>query len=69
MPILRLKAFKRGVVDGNARWLTVWGLLLGARVLKRIAHPKPDVECFELRPGQTLLVTEIDRSEAVQPGS
>ncbi|MEO7557341.1 MAG: hypothetical protein ABIV94_12140 [Acidimicrobiales bacterium] len=69
LPILRLRAFKRGVVDGNTRWLTVWGLLVGARVLKRLANPKPDVECFELRPGQTLLITEIKRSDEVEAGS
>lgn len=63
LPRLRLRAFKHGVVDGNSRWLAVWGALAAARLLKRLMRPKPVVERFALQPGQTLVITDLGESE------
>ena len=67
LPALRLRALRRGVFGGDNRWLAVWGLLASARVLKRLAAPKPVVERFVLRPGETLTITDLGSEEAHAP--
>jgi len=64
LPALRLKALRRGVFGGDNRWLAVWGLLASARVLRRLATPKPVVERFVLRPGETLTITDLGSEDA-----
>lgn len=64
IPALRLKALRRGVFGGDNKWLAVWGLLASARVLKRLATPKPVVERFVLRPGETLTITDLGSEDA-----
>jgi hypothetical protein len=67
LPALRLRALRRGVFGGDNRWLAVWGLLASARLLKRLATPKPVVERFVLRPGETLTISDLGSEDLAAP--
>ncbi|GEM_PF-2290389 len=61
---LRRAGMRKGVVGGDSRWLSIWLLIGGFQLLRRIAKPKPAVERIELRPGETIVVTDLGRPEA-----
>jgi len=55
--LLRTRAFSRGVLGGNRGWLVLWGVLVGARVVRRVAGNKPRVLlCEPLAPGEVLVI-------------
>jgi hypothetical protein len=67
LPALRLKALREGVFGGNSRWLALWGVLVTARLVKRLAADKPVVERFVLGPGQALLITDLASDQQPAP--
>ena len=60
---LRTRGYYKGVLGGNRRWLAVWGAIMTWRVLARVMGSKPVKERFELKPGQTLLITDLGAPE------
>jgi hypothetical protein len=62
---LRELAFRRGVVGSSRAWLGVWGTITTVRLVKRLATPKPVVERFTLKPGETLVISDLGESEPV----
>lgn len=61
--LLRRRGLRNGVIGGNRRWLTIWVVVVAAQAVHKLTKPKPVVEKFELKPGETLYVTDLGVSE------
>jgi hypothetical protein len=62
--ILRRTGMRKGVLGGNRRWLTIWAVVATGQLLRRLLKQKPVIERFELKPGQTITVTDLGVDEA-----
>lgn len=66
---LRQRATVKGPFGGSRGWTAVWAVLMGARLLRRITRKKPEILLTEeIRPGETLLISGIDREPRVLGG-
>lgn len=61
--MLRRTARRRGLRGGDSRWLSVWIALAGLGLVRRVVARKPVIEQFELRPGETIMVTDFGISQ------
>jgi hypothetical protein len=61
---LRGRGLRKGVLGGNRRWLTVWAVVFTAQTVHKLLKPKPVVERVKLRPGETLVITDLGVPEA-----
>jgi len=59
--MLRRQAMRRSVQSGDHRWFSIWILLAGAQLIHRVTSAKPVIERLELRPGETIMITDIGR--------
>jgi hypothetical protein len=67
---LRRRATLKGPFGGSREWTILWALLLGLRLLRRITTKKPEILLTErVGPGETLVITGIDREPRVLGGS
>ena len=67
---LRRRATLKGPFGGSRGWTAVWAVLLGVRLLKRLASSKPEVLLREeVKPGESLLISGIDREPRIIGGS
>jgi hypothetical protein len=57
--MLRGQGLRKGVLGGNRRWLTIWVVVAAAQTVHKITKPKPVVERFELKPGETLVIRDL----------
>ena len=57
--LLRNRGLRNGVIGGNRRWLTIWAVIVSAQVLHRLLKTKPVVAKYELKPGETVTVTDL----------
>ena len=63
------RAQVRGLLGGSRGWTFVWGLMFGARLVRRIAGHKPEVVYREkLRPGEVLVIRDGERPVQVLGG-
>jgi hypothetical protein len=62
--VLRLRGLRRGVVGGNRRWLTIWAVIFTAQTVHKVMKPKPVVERFQLKPGETVVITDMGVPES-----
>jgi hypothetical protein len=62
--LLRGQGLRKGVIGGNRRWLTIWAVVFAAQTAHKLMKPKPVVERFTLKPGETLLISDF--GEAVE---
>jgi len=60
---LRRTGLRKGVIGGDRLWMSVWVLVVGARLIRKLAAPKPVIEHFDLGPGQTIVVTDLGPAE------
>jgi len=58
---LRRYAWRRGVGEGRHGWFSLWIVVAGAQVIRRFTVARPVVERMELRPGETIVVTDLGR--------
>jgi hypothetical protein len=56
---LRGRGLRNGVLGGNRRWLTIWAVIFTAQTVHKVMKPKPVVERFELKPGETVVITDL----------
>jgi hypothetical protein len=56
---LRGRGLRQGVLGGNRRWLTVWAVIFTAQTVHKVMKPKPVVERLTLRPGESVLITDL----------
>jgi hypothetical protein len=61
--LLRNRGMRHGVLGGNRRWLTIWALVVSGQVVHRLFKAKPVVAKYELKPGQTITITDLGVSE------
>ena len=61
--LLQQQGFRKGLLGGNRRWLTVWSVFAAWKVMGRLFGTRPVVERFELKPGQTVLITDLGAPE------
>jgi hypothetical protein len=67
-PLYRL-ARRRALFGGSSTWRTVWGVMFGVRLIRRLLGDAPEVVYRErLRPGQVLVVRDGDRPVRVLRG-
>ena len=57
--LLRSRGLRKGVVGGNRRWLTIWAVVFTAQTVHKLTKPKPVVEKFQLKPGETISITDL----------
>jgi len=62
--LLRGQGLRKGVIGGNRRWLTVWVLVAMTQTMRKLVKSKPVVERFQLKPGETLVITDLGVSES-----
>jgi hypothetical protein len=56
---LRGRGLRQGVLGGNRRWLTIWAVIFTAQTVHKVMKPKPVVERFTLKPGETVVITDL----------
>jgi len=61
--VLRRNAWRRGVVGGRHGWFSLWIVIAAAQVIRRFTVARPVVERLELRPGDTIVVTDLGTIE------
>ena len=54
---------RKGVRGGNRVWFSIWVVIAGAQVVRKIVGIKPVIETFELKPGDTILIRDLGRPE------
>ena len=59
VPRLRRRGFERGVLGNSRVWLGLWATLTVGRAMRRATRPKPVVERFSLKPGETLQIAHL----------
>ena len=57
--VLRSRGMRHGVVGGNRRWLTIWAVVVTGQMAHKLFKAKPVVTRFELKPGETITVTDL----------
>jgi hypothetical protein len=60
---LRGQGLRRGVIGGNRRWLTIWAVVASAQMVHKLMKPKPVVEKFQLKPGETITIADLGVAE------
>ena len=59
----------RGLLGGSRSWTVLWGVLFGARLVRRVTGDKPKVVFREkLLPGHVLVIRDGDRQVRVLGG-
>jgi hypothetical protein len=59
VPLLRRRGLERGVFGHSRVWMAVWAVLTVGRLFRRLTRPKPVVERFELKPGETVVIAHL----------
>ena len=62
--LLRTRGMNRGVLGGNRRWLTIWAVVMTGQLMHRLLKARPAVVKYELKPGETITVTDLGVPEA-----
>ena len=67
---LRRRATVKGPFGGSRGWTALWALLVCARLVRRFTKSKPEILLTEeIGPGETLVISGIDREPRVLGGS
>ncbi|HEX2701755.1 MAG TPA: hypothetical protein VHM89_16250 [Acidimicrobiales bacterium] len=65
--LLLARALRRGLFGGSRFWTVVGTLGVAMKLLRKITRDEPEVAfCEELRPGQTLLISNDRQATVVQ---
>ena len=56
---LRRIGFRRGVLGDSRVWMGIWSVLAVGRVVRRLTRSKPVVEQFTLKPGETIVISDL----------
>lgn len=59
---LRRRGLQRGVLGDSRAWTAVWATLTVGRLLRRAARPRPVIERFELKPGESVMISDLGDS-------
>ena len=51
---------------GSHTWLSIWIVIAGAQLVRRFIAAKPDIERIELRPGETIVITDLGRLDQLE---
>jgi hypothetical protein len=57
--LLRGQGLRKGVIGGNRRWMTIWAVVTAGHFMHKLLKSKPVIERFELKPGETVVVTDL----------
>jgi len=60
---LRRYAWRRGLVHGRHGWVSLWIVIAAAQVIRRFTVARPVVERMDLRPGETIVVSDLGTIE------
>lgn len=61
--LLRSRGMRHGVIGGNRRWLGIWAIVMTGQLVHRLLKAKPVVAKYELKPGETITITDLGVSE------
>ncbi len=60
------RARLKGPFGGSKGWTVLWAVIIGRRVLKRLATDKPDIVYRKrLRPGEAVVISDRDRPAGI----
>ena len=62
--LLRTRGMRHGVLGGNRRWLTIWAVVVAGQTAHKLFKARPVVAKYELKPGETIAITDLGVSEA-----
>ena len=57
--LLRGRGLRKGVLGGNRRWFAIWAVIFTAQTVHKVVKSKPVVERFDLKPGDTVVITDL----------
>lgn len=57
--LLQTRGLRKGVLGGNRRWLAIWTAIAAWRIMSRFLGTKPVKERFELKEGETLVISDL----------
>jgi hypothetical protein len=58
-PRLRRYAWRRGVAEGRHGWFSLWIIVAGAQVIRRLTVARPIIERMELREGESIIISDL----------
>lgn len=61
--LLRSRGLRNGVIGGNRRWVMVWVVVMTGQLAHRLLRTKPVVAKYELKPGETITITDLGVAE------
>jgi hypothetical protein len=61
--MLRRHAMRKSVQAGDHRWFSLWIVLAGAQLIHRVMTAKPVIERFELKRGDTIVISDLGRPD------
>ena len=57
--LLRGRGLRKGVLGGNRRWFAIWAVIFTAQTVHKVVKAKPVVERLNLKPGETVVITDL----------
>jgi hypothetical protein len=66
----RRRALLRGPLGGSRQWTLIWAILLGAKLVRRVTKPEPEVVFTgRLEDGASIVITAGEREPRVIGGT
>ena len=57
--LLKRQGFRKGVSGASRPWMAVWVLITATQFLRKRTARKAVVERFTLKPGESILITDL----------
>ena len=61
--MLRGRGLRKGLLGGDRRWFAIWAVIFTAQTVHKVVKQKPVVERFDLKPGETVVITDLGAPE------
>ena len=62
--LVKSRAFRKGVPGASGPWMAIWVLITATQFLRKRAARKSVVEKFTLKPGESILITDLGLTES-----
>ncbi|MEY2464327.1 MAG: hypothetical protein QOH64_2465 [Acidimicrobiaceae bacterium] len=65
--LLKGQGFRKGVAGSSRPWMAVWVLITATQLARKLTSRKAVVERFTLKPGESLIITDLGVPESEAP--
>lgn len=62
--LLKRHGLRKGLYGANGRWMAVWAVVATGQFVRKRTARKAVVERFTLKPGESLLITDLGVPES-----